>query len=42
MLCYAVNGSFYEVSTGTAKNNLEAYGKLNMHNWSKVNTGNRT
>ncbi|MDA1861145.1 phage tail protein [Bacillus cereus group sp. BY122LC] len=43
MLCYAVNGSFYEVFTVTAKNNLDAYGELNMHNWSIVNTSvNRT
>ncbi|MGR5869579.1 hypothetical protein ACT7C5_29185 [Bacillus pacificus] len=43
MLCYAVNGSFCEVFTVTAKNNLDAYGKLNMHNWSIVNTSvNRT
>ncbi|AXY08560.1 hypothetical protein CUC43_29345 [Bacillus thuringiensis LM1212] len=43
MLCYAVNGSFYEVFTVAAKNNLDAYGELNMHNWSIVNTSvNRT
>jgi len=43
MLCYAVKGSFYEVFTVTAKNNLDAYGELNMHNWSIVNTSvNRT
>ncbi|KXY06427.1 phage tail spike protein [Bacillus sp. FSL K6-0067] len=38
MLCYAVNGSFYEVLSVTAKNNLDAYGELNMHNWAIVNT----
>lgn len=38
MLCYAVNGSFYEVFTVAAKNNLDAYGELNMHNWAIVNT----
>jgi phage minor structural protein len=38
MLCYAVNGSFYEVFTVTYKNNLDAYGELNMHNWAIVNT----
>ncbi|AXY07452.1 hypothetical protein CUC43_11550 [Bacillus thuringiensis LM1212] len=43
MLCYAVNGSFYEVFTVAAKNNLDAYGELNMHNWAIVNTSvNRT
>lgn len=38
MLCYAVNGSFYEVFTVAYKNNLDAYGELNMHNWAIVNT----
>lgn len=38
MLCYAVNGNFYEVISVTAKNNLDAYGELNMHNWAIVNT----
>lgn len=43
MLCYAMNGSFYEVFTVAHKNNLDAYGELNMHNWSIVNTSlNRT
>ncbi|MGG0219226.1 phage tail spike protein [Bacillus mycoides] len=43
MLCYAVNGSFYEVFTVAYKNNLDAYGELNMHNWAIVNTSlNRT
>ncbi|MBJ8054695.1 phage tail protein [Bacillus cereus] len=38
MLCYAVNGSFYEVLTVAYKNNFDAYGELNMHNWAIVNT----
>lgn len=43
MLAYTVNGSFYEVFSVAAKNNLDAYGELNMHNWSIVNTSlNRT
>lgn len=43
MLAYTINGSFYEVFSVTAKNNLDAYGELNMHNWSIVNTSlNRT
>ncbi len=43
MLCYAVDGNFYQVFTVANKNNLDAYGELNMHNWSIVNTSlNRT
>ncbi|MGE6619919.1 hypothetical protein ACQKFJ_30745, partial [Bacillus mycoides] len=43
MLAYTVNGSFYEVFSVAAKNSLDAYGELNMHNWSIVNTSlNRT
>lgn len=43
MLAYTVNGSFYEVFSVAAKNNLDAFGELNMHNWSIVNTSlNRT
>ncbi|MEB9880140.1 phage tail spike protein [Bacillus cereus] len=43
MLCYAVDGNFYQVFTVASKNNLDAYGELNMHNWSIVNTSlNRT
>ncbi|PEQ02662.1 phage tail spike protein [Bacillus toyonensis] len=43
MLAYTINGGFYEVFSVTAKNNLDAYGELNMHNWSIVNTSlNRT
>lgn len=43
MLAYTVNGSFYEVFSVAAKNNLDAYGELNMHNWAIVNTSlNRT
>ncbi|MBR9689175.1 phage tail spike protein [Bacillus cereus] len=43
MLCYAVDGSFYQVFNVANKNNLDAYGELNMHNWSIVNTSlNRT
>ncbi|MDF9457030.1 phage tail spike protein [Bacillus cereus] len=43
MLCYAVGGNFYQVFTVANKNNLDAYGELNMHNWSIVNTSlNRT
>lgn len=38
MLAYTVNGSFYEVFSVAAKNNLDAYGELNMHNWAIVNT----
>lgn len=43
MLCYALNGSFYEVFSVAHKNNIDAYGELNMHNWAIVNTSlNRT
>lgn len=43
MLCYAVDGNFYQVFTVANKNNLDAYGELNMHNWAIVNTSlNRT
>lgn len=43
MLTYAINGSFYEVFSVAYKNNLDAYGELNMHNWAIVNTSlNRT
>ncbi|MCM3219665.1 phage tail protein [Bacillus cereus] len=43
MLCYAVDGNFYQVFTVASKNNLDAYGELNMHNWAIVNTSlNRT
>ncbi|KAB2396039.1 phage tail spike protein [Bacillus cereus] len=38
ILCYAVDGNFYQVFTVANKNNLDAYGELNMHNWAIVNT----